>query len=283
MLFPGSLTQGRPSAVFTPPEGSRLVELTSAQGERVAALYGKSLVREGVLGTPRHRPTILLFYGNGTWLKTAQSLFRTLRRAGADVLVLEYVGYGLSSGKASEQGCYRTADAGYQYVTRELRVPPDRIIAAGYSLGAAVAIDLAARRPVAGLATFNAFSSMEEMARRRFAFAPVALLRHRFRSDLKMGRIHVPALLVSGSRDALVDPAMSDLLAARAAGPIQRLRVEAAEHNDVFEVAGDEVLAGLEKLCTPVISPSPSPIPAALRHSITPAGGPGAVDLQSRR
>ena len=85
------------------------------------------------------------------------------------------------------------------------RVDAKTIIAAGWSLGGAVAIDLASRRQVGGLIVFSTFTSGVEMARRMLPFVPVSLLlRHRFDSVHKIAKIRCPILIGHGRRDPLI-------------------------------------------------------------------------------
>ena len=88
-----------------------------------------------------------------------------IRRSGSNVLVPEYLGYGLSEGKACEAACYDTADAVWRHVIRRKDVDKTKIVVSGASLGGAVAIDLAARVPVAGLITLVTFTSIPDVAR----------------------------------------------------------------------------------------------------------------------
>ena len=82
---------------------------------------------------------------------------------------------------------------------------PRPIIAAGWSLGGAVAIDLASRRQVGGLIVFSSFTSGVEMGRRVLPFVPVSLLlRHRFDSMHKIAKITCPILIGHGRRDPIV-------------------------------------------------------------------------------
>ena len=112
MIFPGAATQGQRHAVVRPMPGTELVELTASTGDNVFALFGPAL---RVDGSPhpdaRRRPTVIYFYGNGMCLADSIGEFNQLRRLGANVLVAEFIGYGMSGGKPSETGCYATADA----------------------------------------------------------------------------------------------------------------------------------------------------------------------------
>ncbi|WZP01057.1 alpha/beta hydrolase [Isosphaeraceae bacterium EP7] len=241
LIFPGADSQGRPEARVTPPPGATIVTL-DANGDKVVALFGPAL---GPGGSPdpeaSRRPTILFFYGNGMCLADSISRFESFRRLGANVLIPDYLGFGLSGGSAGESGCYRTADAAFDHLSSRKDVDPARIVAAGWSLGAAVAVDLAARRPVAGLAIFSPFTSLAEMVRRSFPFLPTSLLlQHKFDNLSKIGGVKVPVLIGHGRRDQLIPFAMSERLAERVPGAT-RIDVDAADHNDYFDAGGRSV------------------------------------------
>ena len=67
----------------------------------------------------------------------AETEFDRFRRLGLNVLIPDYLGYGMSAGKASEIGCRETAETAYQALVSR-GFPPSRIIAGGWSLGGAV-------------------------------------------------------------------------------------------------------------------------------------------------
>jgi len=191
LIFPGAQTQGQPYASVRPPVGAELVTLSTVNGDRVVALFGPALTPAGHHHPEAsRRPTLLYFYGNGMCLNDTSEQFDHFRRLGANVLIPEYVGYGMSGGQPSETGCRATADAAYDHLHSRRDVDPRAIVAVGWSLGGAVAIDLASRRPVAGLAAFSTFTSLVEMARRNFPFpqrAPLATpvrQRGKYRSSL---------------------------------------------------------------------------------------------------
>ena len=75
----------------------------------------------------------------------------------------EYTGYGLNQEKfsCSERFCYNDAERVYNYVTQELKIPPERIVIFGRSLGSGPSCYLAERHKVAGLILNSGFSSFE--------------------------------------------------------------------------------------------------------------------------
>ena len=109
-------------------------------------------------------------------------------------------------------------------------------------------MDLAARHPVAGLATFSTFTSMTAMAQRLFPYLPARLLlRHRFDSLGKLGKVGCPMLIGHGRADRIIPFAMADQLARAAPGPVTRVTIAAADHNDFFDVGGERVEAALQR------------------------------------
>ena len=243
LIFPGSASQGTPEAVVRPQPGTELVRLKTAAGETVVALFAPALKEDGQpLHDAARRPTLLFFYGNGMSLNDTRFLVEEFREVGANVLAAEYVGYGMSGGRAGETGCHATADAAYDHLLARPDVDPKLIVASGWSIGGAVAIDLAARRPVAGLAVFSTFTSMTEMAGRHYPYLPISLLlRHRFESLSKIGRVRVPTLIGHGRDDSLIPYTMSERLAAAAGGPATLFTVAGADHGNFFDAAGPEV------------------------------------------
>lgn len=248
LIFPGSASQGTLDARVTERPGMELVRLTTRKGDPVVAAFGPALTDRGQPHPDAHkRPTLLYFYGNGWCLKDAvEDDLGRFRRLGVNVMIPDYVGYGMSGGEPGEAACYETADACLDHLLGRPDVDPGRIVAVGRSLGGAVAIDLAARRPVAGLVAFCTFTRMVEMARRRFPYLPASLLlHHRFESIEKIGRVACPILLGHGDSDRVVPAGMSEALAAASAAPVTTFTVAGADHNDFYQVGETQVLDAL--------------------------------------
>lgn len=65
----------------------------------------------------------------------------------------------MSQGEPSELGTYQAIDTAYDYLTQQLKIPPNQIIVYGRSVGGGPSVDLASRKPVAGLVLESAFVS----------------------------------------------------------------------------------------------------------------------------
>src|SRR5256886_4422752 len=123
----------------------------------------------------------------------------------------------MSSGRASESGCYEAADIAYRYLTETLRVHPAQIVVAGWSLGAAVSIDLAARKQVAGLIVLSAFTNIPEQAHATLPWVPNSVvrlfIRERFDNVSKIRRVTCPIFVGHGTPAELGPFAMAERLA----------------------------------------------------------------------
>jgi fermentation-respiration switch protein FrsA (DUF1100 family) len=250
LIFPGAETQGKPSSVVKPTPGTQLVPLTTESGDKIVALFGPALQPDGnvlPVGEAEARPTLLYFYGNAMCLNDAMFEFDHFRRLGVNMMIPEFVGYGMSEGKPSEAGCRETADAAFAHLQHRTDLNPRKIVAAGWSLGGAVAVDLASRKPVAGLIAFCAFTSMGDMSRRHFPFVPSSLLlRHRFDSQSKLRSVACPILLGHGRHDEIVPIEMQERLAAAATkAPVMKFIVEDAGHNDFYAAGEDKIFQAM--------------------------------------
>jgi uncharacterized protein len=252
LIFPGASTQGQADAEVRPRDGTELVKLKTKPGDTIVALYGAAVLPNG-RRDPRaaDRPTMIFFYGNAMCLKYAALQLEEFRRLGVNVLIPEYVGYGMSRGSASEKGCQATALTAYDYLVTARKVDPKQIISAGWSLGGAVAIDLASEKQVGGLVAFSSFTSAVELGRRAFPFVPVSLLlRHRFDNVTKISRINCPILIGHGRWDRTIPFEMGEELAAKAGGPVTTLWIDRADHNDFFDVGGDQIDQAITKFAS---------------------------------
>lgn len=126
-------------------------------------------------------------------------------RQGLGVIAVDYRGFGESEGAISELGIYQDAQAAYDYLRDELLISSERILIYGFSMGAAVAIDLATRVPAAGLLVEGAWLSIPQLAKERHPYLPVAfLVRNRFASVDKIAQVAMPKLFLHARLDSKI-------------------------------------------------------------------------------
>ncbi len=245
LAFPGITSQGKAETAVHYGNSAELLHLSTAGGIPIVAVFG---IAPGSVDAARC-PTILYFYGNAGSVAWSQNEFDHMRELGANVMIPDLAGFGASGGKASEQNFYATADACWEYLAHRPGVDPARIVVVGWSMGAGVAIDLAHRKSVAGVATFNAFTDLPSMAHQLFPWLPTSLLlKYRFDNLTKIREIRCPTLICNGDLDALIAPDMSDHLASASGGPVTRLHVATADHNTIFVAEPKVVWPALGRL-----------------------------------
>lgn len=244
LMFPGAYVHSKEAGRVAPAPDRELLDLHTPDGKHVAALFGEALNPDGSpVNDPSTCPTILYLYGNGDCIATSLRQFHDFRRLGANVLIPEYIGYPLSGGHPSEKNLYATADSAYAYLMSRNDIDHNQIVVVGRSIGGGPAIDLASREPVAGLATFSAFTSMDEMARKMMPLFPTGLfLNQHFNNLQKIASVKCPMFLAHGTRDDFVPFAMMARLAARAKQPVTTYQIVGATHNDIFPVGGEDLL-----------------------------------------
>jgi fermentation-respiration switch protein FrsA (DUF1100 family) len=193
-------------------------------------------------GTPIHawwcpwqgsRGAVLYCHGNaGNLSHRAGSVAELQQVLHESVLIFDYPGYGRSGGRPSEQGCYAAAGAAYDWLVEKQKVPPERILLYGGSLGGGVAVDLASRRPHRALVLLRTFTSMPAVAQGLYPWLPVRLLmRNRYDNLAKIGRCRGPVFIAHGTDDRLVPFALGRRLFEAANEPKLFFRMEGGDHN----------------------------------------------------
>lgn len=153
------------------------------------------------------------------------------RRARMDAVMLDYRGYGKSSGQIdSEAQLHGDVLAAWQSVAP--RYAGLRRVIVGHSLGTGLAAALAAEVQPEQTVLVAPFFSLQALADELYAWVPGGLLRYPLRTDLALPRIRGPVLLLHGEQDRVIPPQHSQRL--QALSPqAQLVRVPGAGHNDI--------------------------------------------------
>lgn len=223
--------------IFLPPvtgyrDTSSTLKLKSRDGVEISAVY---------LANPQATYTILFSHGNAEDLGTLAPELESMRALGFSIFAYDYHGYGTSGGQATEKNAYEDIDAAYNYLTQVLKVPSDRIIAHGRSLGGAVAIDLASRKPLGGLIVESSFVSAFRVVTgyRIFPF-------DKFRNADKINQVRCPVLIIHGRQDEVIPFWHGEWLFGIANDPKTNLWVDGAGHNNLKIFAGAEYVRALK-------------------------------------
>jgi fermentation-respiration switch protein FrsA (DUF1100 family) len=220
MYFPNP-ARVTPAAAGLPQ--AREVTLTSSDGEKLIAWF-VSPCGEG--------PLVIYFQGNAEGLPARVGRFLWMIAAGYGVLALCYRGYDGSTGRPSEHGLIRDAEAAYKFA--RAHVPAKRIVLFGESLGTGVAVALAATREVAAIVLDAPFTSIADVGAAAYPFVPVRwALKDRFRSDMRIGKVTAPLLVLHGEDDRVVPVRFGERLFALAREPKRFVRFPRGGHVDL--------------------------------------------------
>lgn len=239
-LYAPDATRPDPAACGVPE--MRIVTLEPADGVEIYSWYSPPNGAEGV-------PIIVYFHGNAEQLGTRAGRVRHFLDAGFGVLLVSYRGYGGNPGRPTETGLYADARAALGFLRGE-QIGQDRIVLYGESLGSGVAVQLAWETTPAALILEAPYSSIGDVAARRFPFAPIRLLlRDRFDSRKKIGAVNAPLLVLHGERDRTVPIDLGRKLFAAAREPKEACYFADAAHTDLYDFgAAAEVIRFLRAL-----------------------------------
>lgn len=238
IYFPPRYPAGFPSPE-THPGDVEDVWLTTGDGVKINGFYHSN---------PASRRVFLWFHGNAENIGYGLEHLRQFAKLGVNILAVDYRGYGKSEGSPEEAGVYRDADAAYDYLIQQRHFRAEDIVVYGHSLGGAVAVNLASRRPCGGLIVQSSFTSARAMARRMLLIPLLEYaVKSRFDSLQRIRDVQAPILIVHGTRDEVVPYEMGQQLFAAAPEPKQFYPVAGAGHNNLMEVGGESYLDCLGK------------------------------------
>ena len=183
-------------------------------------------------------PAVLYLHGARWNLTGSVTRIERWRQLGFSVFAVDYRGFGKSTDVApTEAYAYEDAEAAWDYLAR--LAPGGRHFIVGHSLGGAIAVELARRRPeAAGLVLEATFTSVRDMIDHSpWGFLPVGLiLTQNFDTLSRIGDVRMPVLVTHGTRDSVVPIDMGEKLFAAAHAPKKFVRVEGAGHHNLSGV-----------------------------------------------
>ena len=200
-------------------------------GARLSALHLRLSNPQGV---------VFFLHGNGGNLQSWFVNTEFFRRIGFDLFMLDYRGYGKSTGKIESESQLR-ADVRAAWAKVAPQYAGKKVVIYGRSLGTALAAGLTAEiganagaQQPSLTVLVSPYSSMVALTGEHYPLVPAVMLRYPLRTDEAVARIRSPLLLFHGDLDNLISPHHSEALQALAPHA-QLVRVPGAGHNDVHE------------------------------------------------
>ena len=205
--------------------------------EEVAIVTKDSIQISGwFIPSANARATIIFSHGNAGNISHRLEKIMAFNKLNLNVLIFDYRGYGKSKGSPSEKGLYLDAEAVYSYLINKKRIPQEKIIAYGESLGGAVVIDLASRHSLGGIITEGCFTSVKDMAKKIFPFIPTFIYSSKYNSLEKIKNIKSPKLIFHSIDDEIVPFEQGRKLFGAASEPKEFAELKGG-HNEAFFIS----------------------------------------------
>lgn len=203
------------------------------------------------LAQPAPAAPVALYLHGARWdVRSSAGRMRRLHELGFSVLGIDYRGFGKSSAALpSEESAVEDARAAWRWIAE--RQPQARRFVYGHSLGGGVAVQLAASvDDAAGLMLEGTFTSIADVfASTRWGWLPIGpLITQRFDSAATIGKVKVPVLVVHGSEDRVIPPALGRALYERASAPKRLVLVEGGTHHNASALGQAETRQAIEEL-----------------------------------
>ncbi len=180
------------------------------------------------------RGAVLLLHGNAGNISHRIAYALMFRSLGYATLLVDYRGYGKSSGTPSEAGTYRDADAAWRWLTVTRGIAERDIVVFGESLGGGVASQLAAGHAPRALVLASTFTSAVDLGAEIYPFLPVRLIsRYRYPTLDRLPEVDAPVLIIHSPGDDIIPFAHGQRLYAAAREPKAFLEITGG-HNDGF-------------------------------------------------
>lgn len=213
----------------------RVAMPTDAQSLEIIAADGKSKLR-GLHYEPRESndgSRLILGFGGNGWnaIHTAQTLHELYPND--HVASFFYRGYPPSEGQAAADALL--ADASLVYDAAVKASGSDRVIAAGFSIGSGIAVNLAKERTLDGLILVTPFDRLGKVASEMFPFLPVGLVfAHEIDAEGAMRGLDVPTVIIAAGDDEIISAARTQGLRAVSHHVVLDRTIEGTGHNDIY-------------------------------------------------
>ena len=186
------------------------------------------------VGRVEPKGVALILHGNAGSIALRLDWLRMFHELGYASFIVDYRGYGRSSGRPTEEGTYEDAQLAWTHLTTVRGFAPREIVLVGESMGGPIAAHLAAHGTPRALVLHSTFTSVSDLAAQIYRIMPVRWL-SRFRYDTRayLDKVSAPVLVAHSPHDEIVPYSHGRSLYEAASGRKAFIEL-AGGHNDGF-------------------------------------------------
>ena len=198
---------------------------------------------------PRYkaRATVLFCHGNAGNISHRMAIIQMLYKLDLQIFLFDYQGYGQSDGTPSEQGTYEDVRAAWNLLRNKKKIPHERILVMGRSLGGSIASHLASQVQPKALILDSTFSSFVDIGKAHFSFLPVSLLaRFKYTTAENIKNKNYPLLMFHSPTDEVIPFKLGKKCYDTAPEPKTFVKLSGG-HNDSFYVSGRKYTKAIQE------------------------------------
>lgn len=207
------------------------VQLKTTDGESIAGWY---IPAEANLSGLDKGYTLLFFHGNAGNISHRLESIAFFHKLGLSVFIIDYRGFGESSGRPSVDGTVQDALAAWQWLTEYKKTPASRVILFGRSLGGGVAAALATKVSPRALILESTFTSLRDVGEEIIPWLPSSLLSDDYTTLNNLNDLNVPLLVVHSPSDEVINFTMGRAIFDSYNGPKYFLQIHGSHNGGWF-------------------------------------------------
>ena len=224
------------SVLFMPPLGRK--QENEEELEKIENLIFKDTAHGSRIGIITHikNPNylyLLVSHGNAETIFVVNQWVKNYlaKLVNVNIVMYEYTGYSEETQNftCSEQFCYNDAETAYNYIVYDLKVPPERIVLFGRSLGSGPSCYLAEKHPVGGLFLNSGFMSVYRVA---FKFR-WTLPGDKFPNIDRIKNIKCPVCIVHSVKDEIIPFYHAREMYRKSVNKFPPLYIDGTTHNNI--------------------------------------------------
>ena len=175
---------------------------------------------------------ILYFHGNAENIGHYGAVAPLLTKQGYELWMIDYPGFGKSTGDFTEAMCYEWALQFYKLA--RARYAPNQIVLYGRSMGSGIAAQLAAIRDCRFLILETPYYTLPSVAGSYFPVYPVEqMIRFKFPTYEYLQKVTAPVVILHGTDDGLISYSNAQKLVPYLKKGDEFVTIEGGEHNNL--------------------------------------------------